>query len=192
MLTIENYDDLLALNRALMEVRYLARDVDSATRGSGFLSSMHSRVIDELVGYHESRGESRKAETWREWRRLAARNIEKASIAAYLASVWPHLKTVEQKREVVVNQARPFTFSDDEISTLIVPIDARTILGAPSLVVIVLACAPVAVTVAVKHLICMSIHRYDSNARLPGVHGRSRSSSLQFRGTSPVARWRAA
>jgi len=32
MLIIENYDDLLALNRALMEVRYLARDVDSATR----------------------------------------------------------------------------------------------------------------------------------------------------------------
>lgn len=73
-----------------------------------------------------------------------------------------------------------------------VPIDARTILGAPSLVVIVLACAPVAVTVAVKHLICMSIHRYDSNARLPGVHGRSRSGALPFRGTSPVARWRAA
>ncbi len=124
MLIIENYDDLLALNRALMEVRYLARDVDSATRGSAFLSSMHSRVIDELVGYHESRGESRKAETWHEWRRLTARNIEKASIATYLVSVWPHLKTVEQKREVVVNQARPFTFSDDEISALIEQIDS--------------------------------------------------------------------
>lgn len=124
MLTIDKYDDLLALNRALMEVRYLARDVDSATRGSAFLSSIHSRVIAELVGHHESRGESRKAEAWHEWRRLAARNIEKASIIAYVVSVWPQLKTREQKREVVVNQARPFTFSDDEISALIEQIDS--------------------------------------------------------------------
>ena len=51
-------------------------------------------------------------------------------IAAYLASVWPHLRTVEQKREVVVNQARPFTFSDDEISALIEQIDSGLEKGA--------------------------------------------------------------
>lgn len=130
MLTVESYDDLLALNRALMEVRYLASDVDSATRGSAFLSSMHSRIIDELIVYHESRGESGKAEAWHEWRRLAARRIETASITAYLASVWPHLKTVEQKREVVVNQARPFTFSDDEISDLIERVESELEKGA--------------------------------------------------------------
>lgn len=130
MLTIESYDDLLALNRALMEVRYLAGNVDTATRGSAYLSSMHSRVIDELVAYHESHGESHRAETWHEWRRLAARRIEKASITAYLASVWPLLKTVKQKREVVVNQARPFTFSDDEIDGLIEQVESGLEKGA--------------------------------------------------------------
>jgi hypothetical protein len=130
MLTIDSYDDLLALNRALMEVRYLARDVDSATRGSAFLSSVHSRIIDALIDYHDRRGESRKAEAWREWRQFAARSIEKESIVAYLASVWPHLTVTEQKREVAVNQARPFSFSDDEITALIEQIDSDVEKGA--------------------------------------------------------------
>lgn len=133
MLTIEKYDELLALNRALMEVRYLARGVDSATRGSAFLSSIHSRVVDELVGYHESRGESHKADAWREWRRLATRNIERPSIVAHLVSMWPQLKTVEQKRKVVVNQARPFIFSDGEIGALIDQIDLRLEKGTDAL-----------------------------------------------------------
>lgn len=48
MLQVDDYQELLALNRALMEVRYLARDVDNATRGSSFLSNLHERVIDEI------------------------------------------------------------------------------------------------------------------------------------------------
>jgi hypothetical protein len=49
---------------------------------------------------------------------------------ALVAKVWPHLKTAEQKRDVVVNQVRPFTFSDDEIGALIEQIDSGPNKGA--------------------------------------------------------------
>ena len=126
MLIIENYDDLLALNRALMEVRYLASDVDAATRGSSFLSDVHSRVVDEIVANAETSGNAKEVERWRNWRQFRARSVERPLLLGYLRSVWRGDAEPDQKRRVVTNQLRPFMFTEDDLEQLISVLDSPT------------------------------------------------------------------
>jgi hypothetical protein len=126
MLIIDNYDDLLALNRALMEVRYLASDIDPATRGSSFLSDVHSRVVDEIVAKAESSGNAKEVERWQSWRQFRARSIERLLLLDYLRSVWRSDAEPDQKRRVVTNQLRPFAFTDDDLDQLLSVLDGAT------------------------------------------------------------------
>lgn len=119
MFTVDDYYELLALNRALMETRYHADNVKNDTRGSALLSRVHVRVVNEIIASLERDGKEREAEGWRDWMRLETRSIELPEIMAYLRDAWPRLTTESQRREVVVNHLRPFTFSEDDVRSII-------------------------------------------------------------------------
>ena len=123
MLQIDSIDELAALNRALMEARYLARDVDGATRGSAFLGQIHERVVDSIIELHDSRGEAEKAESWRKWRRFSTRSTEQLAIVEYLKEMWPHLKTPAARRGAVENQMRPFAYADSDVREMVARIE---------------------------------------------------------------------
>jgi hypothetical protein len=124
MLQIDSLDDLMALNRALMEARYLARDVDWATRGSALLSEIHQRVVNAIIESHDSAGEPQKADSWRKWREFPTRAIEQIAIVEYLKEMWPRLQTSAAKREAVENQMRPFMYSGSDAQGMVARIEA--------------------------------------------------------------------
>jgi len=118
MLVVGTYFELLAVNRALMEVRFLGSGVDDAVRGSPPLADVHSRLIDELIAYHHGRGEAEKVASWERWRVFGARAIEIQSILEYLSPLWPSLDSEDLKRQVLETQMRPFVYESDDVDRL--------------------------------------------------------------------------
>lgn len=125
MLQVDDYRELLALNRALMEVRYLAREVDDATRGSSFLSALHERVVEEIKVSLRASGRVEEAAQWECWEDFASRKIEPPLIVGYLVQGWTKLSSPEVKREVVINQLRPFKFSAEDVQRIVQELDRR-------------------------------------------------------------------
>lgn len=125
MLQVNDYQELLALNRGLMEVRYLARDVDNATRGSAFLSDLHERVIKAIKASLRASGQRGEVAAWERWEDFASRTVEPPLITEYLAQNWEHLVSPEVKREVVENQLRPFKFSAEDVQRVVRELDRR-------------------------------------------------------------------
>lgn len=128
MLEIRDYHELLALNRALMEVRYLANDVDDATRGSSFLSRLHERAIEAIKMCLLDAKKESEAAAWDDWMRLDGRENEVLRVIEYLTPLWSRLASAVQKREVLINQLRPFSFRDDDIDQIIVELDSRVVI----------------------------------------------------------------
>lgn len=126
MLQVDDYQELLALNRALMEVRYLAGDVDDATRGSSFLSCLHERLINEIKENLRMSGRDGEVAHWENWENFANRKIEPPLIAEYLVQDWAQLPSPEVKREAVRNQLRPFKFSTEDVQLMVQELDRRT------------------------------------------------------------------
>lgn len=118
MLTVDAYLELLALNRALMEVRYLGGEVDDAIRGSSYLTDIHVRLIDTIVSYHRERGENHKVESWGNWRSFAGHGLERQSLVDYLVTFWASLGSQERRSEALENQMRPFNYSREEFDEL--------------------------------------------------------------------------
>lgn len=127
MLTVDDYDELLALNRALMEVRYHADHVRADTRGSAHLTRVHVRVIDEIIIGLDNGGRAREADGWRNWRKFENREIERPEILRYLREVWSQLSSDEQRREVARNQMSPFEFSHEDVQRILAEVGG----GAP-------------------------------------------------------------
>ena len=125
MLTVNDHNELLALNKALMYVRYLSNDMDPATRGSALLSELHARVIEEIIASARTSGRYGEVTGWEEWRALAGRKVELPMIVEHLSRDWARLASPELKRDVVRNQLRPFNFSEDDVERLVQELDRR-------------------------------------------------------------------
>jgi len=118
MLGVDAYFELLALNRALMEVRFLGGDVDDAVRGSSHLADIHVRLLEEIIAYHRERGELAKVESWQDWRSFGGRTLERQGIVEYLSIFWASWNSEELKREALEAQMKPFTYSQDDFDSL--------------------------------------------------------------------------
>jgi len=124
MFEIDDIDELYALQKGLTEIRFKASDVDWAVQGSPILGRLHERILESIIAHHEASGEPRKAEEWRKWRRFETREFEWASIRRYLRSIWSELSP-DEKRAAVVNQMRPFTCTENDVSGLISELDSE-------------------------------------------------------------------
>lgn len=123
---INEYYELLSLNRALMEVRYLARDADDASKGSAHLTNIHTRVIEEIKKHLRASGDHDAAVGWEQWAEFSRREVERPLIIEDLARHWRDLHSYEQKREVLINQMRPFSFTEEDVQRMMQELDQRT------------------------------------------------------------------
>lgn len=118
MLGVDAYFELLALNRALMEVRFLGGDVDDAVRGRSHLADIHVRLLEEIIAYHRARGELAKVESWKDWRSFGGRSLERRGIVEYLSTFWASWDSGELKRGALEAQMKPFIYSPDDFESL--------------------------------------------------------------------------
>jgi hypothetical protein len=118
MLTVDSYFELLALNRALMEVRFLGGDVDDAVRGSSYLADIHVRLVEEITAYHRDRGETGRVDSWHGWRVFSGRTLERQSIIEYVSRFWESLDSEELKRERLEALMKPFIYRQEDVDSL--------------------------------------------------------------------------
>ncbi|WP_157756683.1 hypothetical protein [Plantactinospora sp. KBS50] len=116
----------VALNRALMEVRFLAADVDDAVRGSSHLAEVHARVVDAVIDLHRAHGDAKEVESWNEWRNFEGRGLERRGIVEYLLSFWVSLDSEELRLEALRSQLHPFIYGDDDLNGIYRELEDRS------------------------------------------------------------------
>ncbi|MFI7213963.1 hypothetical protein [Micromonospora maritima] len=125
VLVVGNLNELFALNRALMETRFLADGVDAATRGSADLAHLHERVVESIKSSLISGGDTVGAARWVEWQQLERRVRELPAIVAYLETVWDLPLDDVSKRQAVENQLKPFSYPQEKLSELIRQLNSK-------------------------------------------------------------------
>jgi hypothetical protein len=68
--TIDDYHELLALHRALMEAKFHGEPNDPAVPGSPFIAAVANRVVEALVAHDVERKGAAKREEWARWRAI--------------------------------------------------------------------------------------------------------------------------
>jgi hypothetical protein len=78
--SIESLDDLLLLQRSLLEARFSRDPVDPVLLGSPRLGELHRDVVLEIIRQYEARADDRQVDAWRKWRSWDGRTRERALV----------------------------------------------------------------------------------------------------------------
>jgi hypothetical protein len=78
--SIESLDDLLLLQRSLLEARFSRDPVDPVLLGSPRLGELHRDVVLEIIRQYEARADDRQVDAWRKWRLWDGRTRERALV----------------------------------------------------------------------------------------------------------------
>ncbi|WP_199511288.1 hypothetical protein [Nucisporomicrobium flavum] len=127
MLGVDAYFELLALNRALMEVRFLGGDIDDAVRGSSHLADIHARLLEEIIAYHRQREELAKVASWQDWLVFGNRTLERRGIVEYLSEFWSSWDSKEARRAALETQMKPFVYSQEDFDSLYRELEERSL-----------------------------------------------------------------
>jgi hypothetical protein len=118
--SIDNYDELMALHRALMEAKFSESPNDLAVQGSSLLSKIANNVVESLTAMDiEKDGESSTAK-WQKWREVIPERREYKIVQAKLKSEssWIEWDQSEQI-EYVQSLFSPLQASEEIISALL-------------------------------------------------------------------------
>jgi hypothetical protein len=118
--SIDSYDELRALHRALMEAKFSESPNDPAIQGSPLLSSISNRVVEALIAIEITKeGEISRAK-WQEWRQLTPIRREYKIVRAKLRSeaAWKNWSSPE-KIKYVKDLISPLQASEEIIDTLL-------------------------------------------------------------------------
>jgi hypothetical protein len=118
--SIDSYDELLALQRALMEAKFSESPHNPAVQGSALLSSTSNHVFEALIAMEISKeGEIARAK-WQEWRQLTPERREYKIVQAKLRSesAWKSWRSPEQVK-YVQDLISPLQVNEEIIDTLL-------------------------------------------------------------------------
>ena len=76
VIKIENYYEVLALHKCLMEVKFSECSVLPEAQGSPFTASMAFKIFEALVSISEKEGNSEQAKSWKEWQKADSERRE--------------------------------------------------------------------------------------------------------------------
>jgi hypothetical protein len=119
-LSIDNYDELMALHRVIMEAKFSLEPNDVVIQGSPLVSAVANQVIEALIEMEvEKEGESARLK-WQKWRQISYERREYQLIQSKLRSdtswkTW----NVDEKAKYVKDLASPLQISDELISELL-------------------------------------------------------------------------
>ncbi len=118
--SIDNYDELMALHRALMEAKFSESPNDLAIQGSSLLSKIANNVVESLTAMDmEKEGESSIAK-WQKWREIIPERREYKIVQAKLKSESSWIEWNRSKQiEYVQSLFSPFQASEEIICDLL-------------------------------------------------------------------------
>lgn len=117
---INDYNELLAVHRALLELKTITEPFDEAVIGSSIVAGFANRLLDAIIEMEKEKSGEEGARKWAAWRSIDESRREWTLIANQIAIIddWDKM-SLQQKREYVVNIASPFTLTVSQIDALI-------------------------------------------------------------------------
>ena len=123
LLTIENYDELLALHKTLMIAKFAEDPVDKTLIGSAYVADILNRTTIALADYEKSHFDDDKRSNWTNWRKITSSHIQWDCISKEIKSIsstetwnsWNKEKRLEYLRIV----SSPFILDENQIKKLL-------------------------------------------------------------------------
>ncbi|BAZ04017.1 hypothetical protein [Calothrix sp. NIES-3974] len=118
--SINNYDELIALHRVVMEAKFSTDPNDPVIQGSPLVSTVANQVVEALIEMEvEKEGEASRLK-WQEWRQLSPERREYQIIQAKLKSDFSWKKwNPDEQVKYVRDLASPLQVTDELISNLL-------------------------------------------------------------------------
>jgi hypothetical protein len=119
-LSIDNYDELMALHRVIMEAKFSLEPNDAVIQGSSLVSAVANQVVEALIEMEVGKEGEPARLKWRKWREISYERREYQLIQSKLKSdtswkAW----NVDEKVKYVKDLASPLQISDELISELL-------------------------------------------------------------------------
>jgi hypothetical protein len=117
--SIDNYDELMALHRTLMEAKFSKDPNDRVIQGSALVSNIANRVVEELTEMDIAREGEKGRLKWQEWRRISPERREYQIIQAKLKSESLSSLSSTEQVKYVKDLFSPLQVSDELIDKLL-------------------------------------------------------------------------
>jgi hypothetical protein len=113
-------EQLMILQRALLEAKFSPKPRDTALPGSQILAELSTSVVRELRERYAREGDEVRARQWAEWSRWSKRIIEQEIVRGYLSGLeaWPRMSADDRSAYARILIA-PFEATEDEIAELV-------------------------------------------------------------------------
>jgi hypothetical protein len=120
MFKIDNYYDLLAIHRALMEVKFSKSIQDASLVYSPIISKISIMIVNEIITTLEKEGKLDDANKWKNWMILDESRQEWDCIVNNIYSIlsWNRM-TDKDKEDCIVLLASPLSLNSDKIKRLL-------------------------------------------------------------------------
>jgi hypothetical protein len=118
--SIDNYDELRALHRVVMEAKFSAEPNDPVIQGSPLVSTVANQVVEALIEMEVGKDGETSRLKWREWRKISPERREYQIIQSKLKSdaSWKTWNFNEQVK-YVKDLASPLQITDELVSGLL-------------------------------------------------------------------------
>ena len=122
---LTDHTTLLAVHRALLELKSVTCPNDPAVIGSPLVASFANCVLDALIESELENGNTERADSWETWRRLDETRPEWQLVVQQLAlgSNWRQMSR-EKRHEFVLALVSPFTVTAKQLDRLVLEGDA--------------------------------------------------------------------
>lgn len=122
MKLIDNYEELVALHRALLEVKFSGNCKDEVLPFSEFIANISNKVVDEIIEYNKQGKGNKLATTqdWVNWRVLEKNQPEWNAILENIQKIDEWRQSLKSEKENTVKWlASPFILTEKSLNELI-------------------------------------------------------------------------
>lgn len=113
-------EQLLVLQRSLLEAKFSSSPRDTALQGSPVLAELALSVLSAIRGRYADEGDESRVQQWVKWSRWSERSIEQGIVREHLERLeaWPRMTAADR---IACTRAliAPFDAADEEIEELI-------------------------------------------------------------------------
>jgi len=121
MFQIDDYNELMALHKLLMERHYKMEFHSNELIGSKFIADISNRVLDSLIKIDEEQKKLEKVKSWQKWRELEPSRPEWDMLLFRIKNIgeWWRKHTIEERNKYILIFISPYTVSPENMEKLL-------------------------------------------------------------------------
>lgn len=116
---IQDYYSLLALHKALMQIKFAPNPLDPVLSGSPLIAETMKQIVEVLAEMEIERGQPRAAEMWRNLKINPSENLWRIALERVGRDGPWLIWSIDKKREFATILLSPFKVDDDLLNNFI-------------------------------------------------------------------------